>query len=634
MRKRRYKKSNRYLKLFFIYLSVIFIISGIGYFIFLMPAEINNGVVLDRNETSKSINIKLGYAKKTKWIKLKKDTKIPNSIAYDVKLRGYRVKSIVPCKVYKGRVLSKSSENILLDTTNLTLNKDLLYVKIKDGALLNVPHNNLIVGSSTSTFICSSNGKVSTIIVGEPDIEYIRVGISNMDFSSLNHSKLLFSSKKSFIAEFNGNEYKIPRNNILKAELKNGQIELTINIKKNDDLILKTILGATGERIKISPITDYKISISSLKRSTGYTPSYHGSFELFKEKDSMRLINEVAIEDYLKYVVPSEMLSSGGVEGYKTQAVAARTYVLSDLLSGRFSSQGFHVDDTTQSQVYNSMPSNPQCDEAVEGTKGIIMTYDKNIIDAKYYSTSCGLGAPFNQIWYNGTGYKDKNTKPYLDFNDYTKSSIKDLSNEEDASNFFKDWTVKSYDSDSPYYRWKFTMDRKTLDETINLNIYERYKKKPESFKKLWNFNIYRKTAIPEKGIGKVKDIYISKRGKAGNVLEMTIISETGTYRIEGDINIKRLLTPKHMTVIPMYGKKKENLTSFLSSFFIIDKEMNYSSLKQVTIYGGGYGHGVGMSQYGVINLVRTGKSFKDILDIYYKNIELSNYHDLVKSLK
>lgn len=634
MIRRRRRKKNRYIKLFFIYLSIIFVLSCIVYFVFLMPSVIKTGVVLDKREASKSISIKLGYSKGTKWIKLKKNTKIPDSIAFDVKLKGYRVESITPCKVYKGKVLKRTSKDIMLDSADLSIKKDVLYAKISDGALLKVPANNLIVGSSTSFFICDNNGQVSTVLVGEPDIEYIRIGISNMDFSSLNHSKLLFSSKKSFVAEFNGNEYKIPKNNILKAEFKNGQIELTINTKNNDDLVLKTVLGATGDRIKISPTPDYSISVSSLKRKNGYTPSYYGAFELFTENDSMRLINEVSVEDYLKYVVPSEMLGSGGVEGYKVQAVAARTYVLSDLLSGRFSSYGFHVDDTTQSQVYNSMPSNPQCDNAVEETAGLIMTYEGKIIDAKYYSTSCGLGAPFNQIWYNGTGYKGNNPEPYLEFNDYTQNNIKDLSREEDAANFFKDWTIKSYDSDSPYFRWKFTMDKKTLNETVNSNIYERYKKKPESFKKLWNFNIYRKTVIPEEGIGKIEDIYISKRGKAGNVLEMTIISETGTYRIEGDINIKRLLTPKDMVVTPIYGKKKENLSSFLSSFFIIDKELQNKSIKQVTIYGGGYGHGVGMSQYGVISLVRTGKNFKEILSLYYNNINFSDYHDLIKSLK
>lgn len=632
--RRRRRDKNKYIKKFVIYFSILLVLAAISYYVFFLPGNINSGIVLDRNESSKYINIKLGYDGKTKWVRIGKNKNIPSSLAYNVQLEGFRVKSITPCTVYEGRVLARSSKDVLLDNKSYAFKPGVSFVKDKGGELVKVPASDVIVGSSTSKFISDKSGHITSVLVGDCDIRDIRVGISNWNLSSLDHTSIIFTAKKGLKVESSSLNFDVKRGDSLKADYKDGNIILSITTKKDDAYILKSTAGKANERIKIYSASDHPISIANLKRTNSYVPTYYGNFELFPSEKAMRLINEVNIEDYLRFVVPSEMLGSGGVDGYKVQAVAARTYVISDMLSGRFSSSGFHVDDTTLSQVYNSAPSNAQCDQALEETKGIIMTYDGRIIDAKYYSTSCGLGAQFNQVWYTKNKYNEENPEPYISFNDFTGKGIDDLSNEEDASEFFKDWTIKAYDSNSPYFRWKFTLDKKALNETINSNIYTRYQKDPESFKKQWHFNIYVKASIPPEGIGKILDININKRGRAGNVLEMTIVSEKGTYKVQRDINIKRLLTPKTgMEITPLYGKKMENVSAFPSSFFVFDKEMYSSGIKSLTVYGGGYGHGAGMSQYGVIGLVRQGKTFEEILNTFYKNIEFHDYHDLIKSL-
>jgi SpoIID/LytB domain protein len=302
------------------------------------------------------------------------------------------------------------------------------------------------------------------------------------------------------------------------------------------------------------------------------------------------------------------------------------------MLAGRFTSLGFHVDDTTMSQVYNSLPSVELCDQAIDETKGLVMTYEGKIIDAKYYSTSPGVGAPYNQIYYDDNGYKGENPEPYLSFKDYTGTGVDDLSDETKASEFFKNWTIESNDSNSPYFRWKIAIDFKLLKETINSNIYDRYTKSPSSFKKKWYLGIYRSTVIPEEGIGNIQDLFISKRGIAGNIIEMTIIADSGTYRVQKEQNIKKLLTPAEFTITPIYGKDIKNFKAFPSPFFIIDKQLQKSNIESVTIYGGGFGHGVGMSQYGVIGLSREGKDYKEILNIFYKGIRFKNYEDVIKT--
>lgn len=627
---RRRKRHNRFLKFIpLIIIGIVILIGGI-YFLFINPVNINSGILLDKKVSGSLVRLKLGYKDKTKWIILKSKEQLPDAIAYNVKLNGMFVKSISPSKVITGKVLLRSTKIVQVNEKKLDLRPDVYYYKLKNKNLVRVSSNNVIVGYSTYKFLTDLNGKVGAVLVESPYIKTVRVGISNYDFSSLNHYSLTFSSDGGLKAVINGNTIEVPGYKYLRADYKDGYINLSIYSRKKDSFYLDSTLGNTNSRVYISS-SGGTISIDSLKRSGGYTPSYYGDFELSIANKSIRLINNVGIEDYLKFVVPAEMLPSGGVEGYKVQAIAARTYVLSDMLSGRFAKQGFHVDDTISSQVYNSLPTNYLCERAVSDTAGKVLTYKNAIIDAKYYSTSCGVGAPFNEVWYNANESNKTNSEPYLQFKDYTETGIKDLSNEDTISSFLKDWTIKAYDSNSPYFRWKYDMDIKKLDDTINSNIYSRYLKSPSNFKKKWYFNIYRQANIPKGGIGKIEDIYISKRGKSGNIMSMTIVSETGTYKINKDTNIRSILTPKDtdFEIDRIYGNPIKNPSTLPSGFLVIDRQLNNNKLEGVTIYGGGFGHGAGMSQYGVIGLIRKDKNYIEILKTFYSGVEITDYHNL-----
>lgn len=631
---RRNRKRRRYTGIIIGILLLLGLCLGLIYMFFIKPVDIACGIVLDKKETPKTISLKLYSDGKTKWVKVSKSINLPDSISYNVHLKGVRLVSISPSKVYTGKVFSKSKDLIELEEANLIPASNVVYYKLTDKGIVTLPSNSVIVGNSGCKFITDESGKVGAVLVSPPDIKYIRVGISNADFSSLDHQSIVFSSKKGLIIKTESGEYSTKKGESLKAEIRNNLIYLSV-YKNNKDIFEKTAdIGAFKGRIFVSSAGSEPVSIITLKRSSGYVPTYYGTLEMSIKDKNIRLTNEVGIEEYLRFVVPSEMPRYGGVEGYKVQAIAARTYVLSDMLSGRFAKLGFHVDDTTQSQVYNNQPSNISCDTAIKETAGKILSYNNKIIDAKYYSTSPGVGAPFNEVWYNNKEDLRKNPEPYLSFDDYTNSGIKDLSSEEAASNFLKDWTVKAYDSNSPYFRWKFEMDKTTLNNTINENIYHRYIKNPDCFKKKWFLNIYRKTVIPEEGIGNIKDITITKRGKSGIIMEAVISSDTGEYKVEKESNIRNLLTPKDSSfeITPLYGDKIKHLTSLPSAFFVIDKQITSGKLKGIVLYGGGYGHGAGMSQYGVIGLVRQGRKYDEILKIYYKDVKILDYENIIKS--
>ena len=114
---------------------------------------------------------------------------------------------------------------------------------------------------------------------------------------------------------------------------------------------------------------------------------------------NLRVINTLDIEKYLLQVVPSEMPRSFGVEALKVQAVAARTYAVSDILKGKYSKDGFHIKDTVESQVYNNQVENDDATKAIKETEDEILTYDGQPIDAKYFSTSSGFTSHAHNVW-------------------------------------------------------------------------------------------------------------------------------------------------------------------------------------------------------------------------------------------
>jgi stage II sporulation protein D len=118
---------------------------------------------------------------------------------------------------------------------------------------------------------------------------------------------------------------------------------------------------------------------------------YRGRLEVFaNSKGTLTVVNVIPLEDYVRGVVPNE-LSPGGwpeLEALKAQAVAARTYAVSNL--GRFAAEGYDLTPDTRSQVYGGRSTeHPLTDRAVAETRGRILTYKGAPINAVYTST-CG----------------------------------------------------------------------------------------------------------------------------------------------------------------------------------------------------------------------------------------------------
>lgn len=621
------------------YLFLILILSGVlysaYYFLLYKESKIDCGIVISYEEKKKNYDVEIFYNNSTKKITIPKHMFNPNYNCYNIKFKGIFIKEATEAKQISGTFNSLQGNTIEVEGKQYNKSSNLQYVLYEEGKPKTVSKNFFVVGNSGYIYYFNSKDKIQLIVVDKPPIlDTIRVGISTNNNNIYLHQQIKLYSKKGLEVEIDGQIYRIPKEDKLQIIYTNNYFIL--NVLDNKDNIKSKLIN-TKNVVKISGIRNSLISIEKNllnKTDNMYIPTYPGTIELTPKKEGFIVTNIVSIEDYLLYVVPSEVPYSAGVEGYKAQAVSARTYAISDMLSGRFARYGFHVDDSTYSQVYNSQPTNNLVKNAVKETENIVMTYNGKIIDAKYYSTSCGFGASYDEVWQE----KEQNTKPYLAFSNYTNKEIKDLKDDSTALTFFKDWTISAVDSSSPYFRWKYTLTYANLSKVINQNIYNIYINNPKAFKQKWIFNIYKKASIKNEGIGQIKDIYISKHTPSGIVKEMIIVSESGTYKIEGTNNIKRLVTPSveyqkglrtKIEIQRIRGNSLQDFDSIPSPFFSIDREFKSGNLSSITIYGGGYGHGVGMSQYGLIEKSRIGENYKTILSTFYKDIQYTSLYDL-----
>ena len=125
--------------------------------------------------------------------------------------------------------------------------------------------------------------------------------------------------------------------------------------------------------------------------------------------------------------------------------------------------------------------------------------------------------------------------------------------------------------------------------------------------------------------LGKLQGISVEKRGKGGVIKELKLTFEKGKVSVRTENAIRKALSPTKITIgepIYLQRKKGDSLTgqTMLPSGFFAVKEMKNEKgeLTGIALYGGGNGHGVGMSQYGAKGLAEEGKSAEEIIKYYF----------------
>ncbi len=343
------------------------------------------------------------------------------------------------------------------------------------------------------------------------------------------------------------------------------------------------------------------------------------------------VVNDIDIELYLLKVVPSEMPSSYHVEALKAQAIAARTYAYMDIFNKSKDAFGYTVDDSVASQVYNNANAQTSTTQAVEATKGFIMTHDGDPVQAFFYSTSSGLTANAHDVWISSgeTG----TYVAYLLGHNLTTDSLGnpipfDASSEASALAFFKQIQMNTPDAGTSYHRWRVTFTKAQIASMLNANLQKSYLANPALILTK-SGEEWVSTPIPS-DVGEVFDMTVDKRGDSGVIISLTISTSTGTYKIINQYNIRFTLRPSTAgSNVTVHGATSANTTytktwtnpgNLYSAFFAIEADG-----ETFTLYGGGNGHGVGMSQNGANGLAKTGILFEEILESYYSSIDLTD---------
>lgn len=332
-----------------------------------------------------------------------------------------------------------------------------------------------------------------------------------------------------------------------------------------------------GEEIRVIPEKGIFYLCNSSGKKTGF--GYEGTMILRKKGNGCVIINELPVEDYVRYVLPSEMPSSFSEEALKAQAVCARTFAFSQMKSDACAEYGANLDNTTAYQVYHSVKPSKETDAAVRDTQGVVLTYGGELIDCYYYSTSPGYGENL-EVW-------DAKSPAYLTTGNYTSESRKNLSKKRLFHSFISE-KVSSYDADSPYYRWTAVVSDK-------LGMDEKY--------------------------GKLKGMKVEERSRSGYVLKLRVSFEDGDRIYDKENDIRYALGKYLLSLTLADGSKRTNFHSVPSACFEVASQKN----GKIVLKGGGFGHGIGMSQYGADAMGREGKTWQEILSYYYQNVKITS---------
>ncbi|SDE60039.1 stage II sporulation protein D [Paenibacillus sp. UNCCL117] len=399
--------------------------------------------------------------------------------------------------------------------------------------------------------------------------------------------------------------------------------------------------------------------------------SYRGGIEVSAFGGKLAVINEVPMDSYLYAVLGSELSPSWPIEALKAQAVAARTFV---------GKQGnkyeiAHVSDTTLDQFYKGIEAEfPAAQQAVDATRGEVLTYKGALIDPLFFSNAGGLTADSTEVWGNPVPYLVSVPSPdegaqngkklwyrivlpsgaigYI-HSDYAKDT-----GQKNAAGFpiyeanAADVNIRS----APYVdntanpaiaKTEAGSRYVVIGETMESNAYS-WIRGPYDAAKLKELL---GGSLPASAAGGVRSLEVSKRGPSGRALEVSVngeavkssypdalrsllgglpstrfeIEEWGRYTIQGAGGASR----DGSSGQPLYVAGGSGAVQAYKpeQFFALsgDGTVKAVSVKpQFVFTGSGFGHGLGMSQWGAKGLAELGHDYTYILKTYYTGVALT----------
>lgn len=479
----------------------------------------------------------------------------------------------------RGKLLRVTDDSIEVEELGIYETTDQMEIYKLYGSLETKNKSDLLIGYDVTDFVLHDGKICACLISREEETTMIRVLLKNTEMGGYYHEKVMI--------EADGEQTRITS-----GEMDNGERHIFASKALTDRVVLKTD-GITGE-----------------------DNTYRGSLEIYQAEDGLLIVNELPIEEYLYAVVPSEMPAYYPAEALKAQAVCARTYAVRFILHAGLAAYGAHLDNTTSYQVYHNIEENAATTTAVKETAGEILYYGNEPAANYYYSTSCGYGTDAG-IWKGGndTDVSYMHAGPISEESD---TDVTDMTIEENFAAYITSTGESDLEKEEPWYRWRYEVEN--LDEAeIISRVKARYQANPSlvlTKKKGMEEDYFVAEEIGE--IGEIKEIEICRRGPGGVAEELLIVGSKATLKIISEYNIRSVLCNGVSQVIRQDGSPAAAAVLLPSAFFILEVGKSEENVVGYTLIGGGYGHGVGMSQNAAKSMGNLGYDYKEILGRFF----------------
>jgi stage II sporulation protein D len=397
--------------------------------------------------------------------------------------------------------------------------------------------------------------------------------------------------------------------------------------------------------------------------------TYRGNLELSGLNGSLAVINELPLEQYLYSVVGGEVSSGWPDEALKAQAVAARSYAL-------FQGNKFdvaNVVDTTLSQVYNGIGAEaPVISKAVDATAGEVLMSGGKIVEAVFSSNSGGVTADPTEVWASGgdafvsvPSKEDvaatasskqwyyvllpNGTAGYAREDNIKLTGSKTAAGLELATATTKDVNIRPLpliQSDAnPVGKLNPGDNAVVLDKVYESGSYAWIKGPYSSAELLKSLQGKTSNALPSS----ILSLQVTQRGPSGRATQVKANGEilkvkypdmfrsafnglpstlfdivpSGSYTVLGaDGTTSTIGSGSSAGVLSASGK----VTSSASGTVVMGRDSKARAVTGVSGFlfiGQGYGHGLGMSQWGVKGMADSGYDYKQILQHYYRNVTI-----------
>ena len=315
--------------------------------------------------------------------------------------------------------------------------------------------------------------------------------------------------------------------------------------------------------------------------------AYRGTLRIIYDGSSIKVINNVSLEDYTKGVLPSEMSPSWNKEALKAQAVAARTFALYSKSRQHSASSGYELCGSSHCQVYSGSGGETDAtNQAVDATYGQVMYYNNQIIYAAFHASSGGATENSENVW--------GSYMPYLR-------------------------SVTDDDSKSPYHNWtaRFTVAQ-----------------------------VEKKLASSGKGVGTLQSLAmvpvssgdsVTGRSSSGRAYGLRFTGSSGNITLTGEqarstfglksamFNIRTERTAASTAAASKSTSKSKVVDAAPEA--MSNTTMKLQGVDSIVFEGHGFGHGLGLAQYGANAMAAAGSTYDQILHHYYTDVVIQEIY-------